>query len=102
MQYCALAGRQRGPVGVTKTKGVRSGQDGRETRHGCVAGFNGCSVKRVVEGSFNRFRNKMLHVARVPSAFVIQRLNEKFVCEKRRAGVLCLLHKGRTGKGKCV
>jgi len=52
MQYCALAGRQRGPVGVTKTKGAWSGQDGREAGHGCVAGFNRNSIKRVVEGSF--------------------------------------------------
>jgi hypothetical protein len=54
MQYCALAGRQRGPVGVTKIKGWRSGQDDREARHVHVVGFERCSVKRVVEGSFNK------------------------------------------------
>jgi hypothetical protein len=54
MQYCALAGRQKGPVGVTKTKGVRSGQDGREARHVHVVGFDRRSVKRVMEGSFNK------------------------------------------------
>jgi hypothetical protein len=44
----------------------------------------------------------MLYVARVPSAFVTQGLNEKLVCEKRRAGVLCLHHKDRIGEGQCV
>jgi len=52
MQYCALAGRQRGPVGVTKTKGAQSGQDGREARHGCVAGFNRSSVKEICGRKF--------------------------------------------------
>ena len=50
----------------------------------------------------NSFCNKMLHAARVPSTFVTQELNEKLVCGKRRAGTICLHHKGRTGKGKCA
>jgi len=54
MQYCGLAGRQRGPVGVIKTEGARSGQDGREARHIRVVGFIRSSIKRVVEGSFNK------------------------------------------------
>ena len=54
MQYCALTGRQRGPVGVTKTKGAQSGQDGREARHVGVVGFDRSSIKRVVQGSFNK------------------------------------------------
>jgi hypothetical protein len=41
-------------MGVNKTKGARSGQDGTEARHVRAVGFERGSVKRVVEGNFNK------------------------------------------------
>jgi len=61
------------------------------------------SVKRFVEGSL---RNKLFTTKCCTQQeflnLLTQGLNEKLVCENRRADVLCLRHKGRTSAGKCV
>jgi len=49
------------------------------------------SVKGVGERNFeNTLCNETLHVASVPSALLTQGLNENVVCEKKRAGVVCV------------
>jgi len=69
----------------------RASEYWREARHVRVVGFDRSSVKRVVERSFeNSLYNKTVHVARVPSALLTQRLNEYLVGKRRWAGILCV------------
>ena len=96
------AGQEQRSVIRTHTS-VLAKMQGSRTRP--VVDCDRSSIKGVVERNFEKsLCNETLHVVRVPPALLTQGLNENVVCEKRRAGVVCVCvcRKGRTGEGRCI